>query len=100
MVTLKLALKNILGAGLRTWLNVIILSIAFVAIIFTQGFIEGMGNAIVNDMQEMIYAGGQYWHAKYDPHNPLTIDESHGELTPKMRELIKKGKMVPILIRS
>ncbi|MCF7885825.1 MAG: FtsX-like permease family protein [Candidatus Marinimicrobia bacterium] len=100
MVTLKLALKNILGAGLRTWLNVIILSIAFVAIIFTQGFIEGMGNAIVNDMQEMLYGGGQYWHEKYDPQNPLTIDGSHGELAPKMKNMINNDKMVPILIRS
>jgi ABC-type lipoprotein release transport system permease subunit len=100
MVTLKLALKNILGAGLRTWLNVIILSIAFVAIIFTQGFIEGMGNAIINDMEKMIYGGGQYWHEKYDPQNPLTIDDSHAELSPKMQKMIKDDQMVPILIRS
>jgi len=100
MVTLRLALKNIIGAGLRTWLNVIILSIAFVAIIFTQGFIEGMGNAIVNDMQETIYGGGQYWHEKYDPQNPLTIDDSHAELTDNMKNMIAEDKMVPILIRS
>lgn len=100
MVTLKLAFKNIIGAGLRTWLNVIILSIAFVAIIFTQGFIEGMGNAIINDMQEMIYAGGQFWHENYDPQNPLTIDESHGKLPDDLQNLISRGKMVPILITT
>jgi len=100
MITLRLALKNILGAGLRTWLNVIILSIAFVAIIFTQGFIEGMGNAIVNDMQETIYGGGQFWHEQYDPQNALTIDDSHAELTDNMKNMIEEDKMVPILIRS
>ncbi|MCK7490031.1 MAG: hypothetical protein MZU79_07255 [Anaerotruncus sp.] len=30
MTILKLALKNLLGAGLRTWLNVFVLSLSFV----------------------------------------------------------------------
>ena len=42
MIIPKLALRNILGAGLRTWLNVVVLSFAFVAIIWTQGLYEGM----------------------------------------------------------
>jgi len=37
MSFLKLALRNLLGARLRTWLNVIVLSFAFVAIIGLQG---------------------------------------------------------------
>ncbi|MCK7489841.1 MAG: hypothetical protein MZU79_06145 [Anaerotruncus sp.] len=41
MTILKLALKNLLGAGLRTWLNVFVLSLSFVLIIFSQGLLEG-----------------------------------------------------------
>jgi len=40
----KLALRNLLGAGLRTWLNVVVLSFSFVAIIWTQGLYEGMND--------------------------------------------------------
>jgi len=36
----KLAFKNLLGAGLRTWLNVFVLSLSFVLIIFVRGLIE------------------------------------------------------------
>ena len=38
---LTLAYKNLMGAGLRTWLNVIVLSFAFVVIIFYNGMIDG-----------------------------------------------------------
>lgn len=100
MLTFKLALKNILGAGLRTWLNVIILSIAFVAIIFTQGFIEGMGNAMIEDMKEMIYGGGQYWQENYDPQNALTIKDSHAELPAEFQKMIEKDKMTPVLLTT
>ena len=41
MLSLKLAFKNLLGAGLRTWLNVLALSFAFVLIIFYNGMIDG-----------------------------------------------------------
>ena len=41
MVTFKLALRNLLGAGLRTWLNVIVLSMSYVLIIMSQGIIRG-----------------------------------------------------------
>jgi len=37
MMTLKLALRNLLGAGMKTWLRVIVLSLAFVTIIALQG---------------------------------------------------------------
>jgi len=100
MLTFKLALKNILGAGLRTWLNVIILSIAFVAIIFTQGFIEGMGNAMIEDMKEMVYGGGQYWQEDYDPQNPLTIKESHSKLPAEFQKMIDEDKMTPVLLTT
>ena len=33
MLIIKLAFRNIVGAGLRTWLNVFVLSLAFVIII-------------------------------------------------------------------
>ena len=37
----QLAYKNLMGAGLRTWLNVVVLSFAFVLIIFYNGLIDG-----------------------------------------------------------
>ncbi|MFH0991786.1 MAG: hypothetical protein V1799_17395 [bacterium] len=60
MLTLKLAIRNILGAGLRTWLNVVALSFAFVTIIFLQGLYNGMNDQAEKATVEALYGGGQY----------------------------------------
>ena len=90
MLKIKLAFKNILGAGLRTWLNAIVLSIVFVAIIFMNGIIQGMNNSATKNMKETIYGGGQYWHENYDPYDPLTIEESHSRPAQELQKIIEK----------
>jgi putative ABC transport system permease protein len=100
MVILKLAFRNITHAGLRTWLNVIVLSIAFVAIVWVQGFINGMAKQAMEETIRAEIGGGQYWHKAYDRYDPLTIEDSHGALTPQMNELISSGKATAILMTS
>lgn len=39
-LALQLAYKNLMGAGLRTWLNVGVLALSFIIIIFFRGFLE------------------------------------------------------------
>lgn len=100
MVILKLALRNILGAGLRTWLNVFVLSLAFVVIIWFQGLIQGMNNEAMTTMIDMEYGGGQYWHQQYDPYDPLTLEDSHAPLPPALAALVAKGQAAPMLMTS
>ncbi len=95
---LKLALRNLLAAGLRTWLNVIVLSFAFVVIIWTQGLYRGMSRQAAQAMMEAEIGGGQYWHENYDPYNPLTLDEAHGLVPEPLANLIKEGKATAVLI--
>ena len=40
MIAPKLAFRNLMGAKLRTWLNIIVLSMAYVIIIWQQGFLD------------------------------------------------------------
>ena len=68
MIIPKLAFKNIYGAGLRTWLNVIALSFSFVAIIFLQGLYNGMNDQIEKATVDAQYAGGQYWQSDRQKH--------------------------------
>ncbi len=100
MIIPKLAFKNIYGAGLRTWLNVIALSFSFVAIIFLQGLYNGMNDQIEKATVDAQYAGGQYWHRNYDPYDPLTLDDAHGKIPDDLQKLIEEKKAVPILIRQ
>ena len=80
MITFKLALRNLIGAGLRTWLNAIVLSMSYVLIIWQQGFLEGWNRQATRDTIAWEIGGGQYWHEAYDPFDPFTINDSHSLL--------------------
>ena len=98
MIIPRLALRNLLGAGLRTWLNVVVLSIAYVAIIWTQGFNIGLYDQISRAQIDAEYGGGQYWHENYDPYDPLSLQDAHGVIPPLLQEWIEQGKATPVLI--
>ena len=98
MMLLRLAWRNLLGAGLRTWLNVLVLSLSFVAIIAMQGLLQGMNDQVAQAMIDTEYGGGQYWHAAYDPYDPLTLRDAHGRLTPGLVALVERGEATPVLI--
>jgi ABC-type lipoprotein release transport system permease subunit len=98
MLAFKLALRNLLGAGLRTWLNVIVLSFSFVIIIWTKGILEGWDRQARADMIKWEIAAGHYWHQDYDPYDPLTLTDSHGTVPDDLIPDIKSLSIVPVLI--
>ena len=100
MLILRLALRNILSAGLRTWLNVVALSFAFVAIISMQGFYEGLNDQVERATIDALYAGGQYWQDSYDPYDPLTLEDAHAPVPAPLQGLIGRKEATPILIRT
>ncbi len=98
MIIPRLALKNLLGAGLRTWLNVVVLSLSFVLIIFMQSLYKGMGDQAKQAKIDIEFGGGQYWHENYDPFDPLTLEDAHGVVPAPLQEKINEGKATPILV--
>ena len=98
MIAFKLAIRNLLGAGLRTWLNVIVLSITFIFILMIHGFIEGWNRQAMNDMKEWEIGGGQYWHTEYDPHDPFTLEDSHRDIPESVLNETLKVNYCPVLI--
>ena len=98
MIIPKLALRNLLGAGLRTWLNVVVLSLSFVLIIWLQGLYKGMGDQIKEAQIDVEYGGGQYWHESYDPYDPLTLEDAHGAVPDPIQNKIDKDEATPVLI--
>lgn len=98
MIIFKLAYRNLVGAGLRTWLNVIVLSFSFVAIIGVRGLHDGMQEQIVQAMIEGEYGGGQYWYEKYDRYDPFTLDEAQNPIPAGLKTAIAQQQATPILI--
>ena len=95
---LKLACRNLTGAGLRTWLNVIVLSFSFVVIIWIKGVLVGWDYQAKTDMTNWEIGNGQYWHENYDPYDPFTLTESHAPVPGEFKEEISSGQMEPVLL--
>ncbi|VBB45740.1 Similar to lipoprotein releasing system transmembrane protein [uncultured Paludibacter sp.] len=100
MKLLKLALRNLLGNGLKTWLNVFVLSISFVLIIFSMGLLEGWNRQALTDTVKWEIADGQYWNAKYDPYDPFTLDSAAEKIPQSFLSEYKNGQIEPILIAT
>lgn len=98
MMAIRLALRNLIGAGLRTWLNVIVLSFAFVVIIWHKGILDGWDKQARIDMVNWEVGGGQYWQENYDPYDPFTLTDSHGAISDPLMKLVSQGTLTPILI--
>ncbi|MFC2097528.1 ABC transporter permease [Bacteroidota bacterium] len=98
MMAIRLAFRNLVGAGLRTWLNVFILSLAFVIIIWHKGFLDGWDVQARRDLISYEYGGGQYWQNNYDPYDPFTLEDSHSPINGDLNKQINLGNLTPILI--
>jgi ABC-type lipoprotein release transport system permease subunit len=100
VLLLTLAVRNVVGGGLRTWLNAVALSFSFVVIILLQGIYDGMNRQAERASVGALYGGGQYWQARYDPYDPLTLPDAHAPIPTALDSLIRHGQATPILIRE
>jgi ABC-type lipoprotein release transport system permease subunit len=97
MILLKLALRNLLGAGLRTALNVSVLSLTFVAIVATLGLLAGLDHQASRAMIDAEYGGGQSWHPGFDPQDTLTLSGAHAPVPEALGALVAAGRATAIL---
>ncbi len=98
MLIIKLAYKNLVGAGLKTWLKVAVLSLTYVIVVWLQGLYHGMLRISIREMIKDEVAGGHYWHEDYDQYDFITINDSHGTIPEEVKPLIKDKKVTPVLI--
>jgi putative ABC transport system permease protein len=98
ILAMKLAIRNLLGAGLRTWLNVVVLSFSFVVIIWLNGVMKGWDYQAKHDMTSYEIGEGQYWHHQYEPFDPFNLQESHSTIPTAFMDEIASGEMIPQLL--
>ncbi|MBN1398980.1 MAG: ABC transporter permease [Bacteroidetes bacterium] len=100
MLVLKLAFRNITHAGLRTWLNVIVLSFAFVLIVLTEGLYDGMSEQVKDAEIDSSVGGGQFWQKDYDPNDPFSFETAHSEIPVDLKKEIERDNASAVLIAS
>ncbi|MDN3493607.1 ABC transporter permease [Winogradskyella bathintestinalis] len=109
-LTLQLAYKNLIGAGLRTWLNVAVLSFAFVIIIFFNGLMDGWNQQAKQDTIAWGYGHGHLRNNNYDPFDAFTLQDGHAEMPSQIEDvrpiliqqanIYPEGRMVPVLLKG
>lgn len=90
-----LAYRNLIRAGLRTWLNVIVLAFAFILIVFYHGLNEGWNQQAKKATIDWEVGKGELRNHNYDPYDPFTIADGHGNID-QPNEL----NLEPVLIRQ
>jgi len=94
----KIAIKNLIGARLRTFLNVFVTSISFFVILFISGMYDGMRQYAKQTTIDTEIAGGSYWHPNYDPLDPMSFEKSHSPIPDNVKNLIDSKEAFPILV--
>ncbi len=94
----KIALKNLLGARLRTFLNVLVTAFSFFLILFMSAMYDGMLQHAKQVTMETEIAGGAYWHPEYDPLDPLTFEDAHSVPPAAVQALVGEKKAFPVLV--
>jgi len=94
----NIALKNLLGARLRTILNVFVTTFSFFIILFFLGMYDGMLQHAKNVTIDTEIAGGAYWHPEYDPLDPMSYEDAHSNLPKDIQSLVDKKKAFPVLV--
>ncbi|MGM0473247.1 MAG: ABC transporter permease [Bacteroidota bacterium] len=98
MIALKLAYRNLVGAGLRTFLIVFVLSVSYVLIIFMNGLYQGWEREGKFEMTRWEVGQGQYWQENYDPYDPVTLTDAHATLPTTFARATDNGNAAAILI--
>ncbi len=98
MLTFKLAFRNLIGAGLRTWLNVFVLSLSYVVIIYMNGMLDGWNIQAKTDTIHWEAGQGQLWQKNYDPIDPFTLQNSYSPIPKELNPLIREGQIAPVLV--
>ena len=94
----KIAIKNLLGARLRTWLNVFVTALSFFMIILFSAMYDGMREHAKQVTIDTEIAGGAYWHPQYDPMDPMTFEDAHAVPPSTVKALVNQGKAFPVLV--
>ena len=94
----KIAIKNLLGARLRTILNVFVTSFSFFIILLMSGMYDGMLQHAKNVTIDTEIAGGAYWNPNYDPLDPMSFEDAHSIIPNEIKSLVKQQKAFPVLV--
>jgi ABC-type lipoprotein release transport system permease subunit len=97
MLSIKLAIRNLLGTGLRFWLNCLVIALSVTVIIFARGLYAGLTQQLLDAVISTETGVGQCQAKSLDPLDPITFDKGKSLLTAELQQVISAEKAAVIL---
>lgn len=94
----KLALKNIIGYGWRSLINIFILFIILTGMIWMDAMYYSWLRLARTQQQEWEYASGILRAKSWDQYDVFSWETSYAPIPEQVKPLVKKGEAVPILL--
>lgn len=93
----KLALRNIIGYGWRSLINMLIIAIVLTGLIWMEAMWYSWLRLAKTQQQEWEFAGGMLRVRSYDPFDAFTWERSYAPIPSSAQGYVASGKIVPIL---
>jgi len=94
----RLALKNIIGNGWRSLVNMLILTLVLIGLIWMQAMYYSWIKVAETQQKDWEYASGMLRVTSYDPFDAFSWDKSHALLPASLKPYIANDKAVPVLL--
>lgn len=97
---LRLALRNLLGTGLRFYINLAVLAITVLLILLLKGIWAGMGLQMVDTVVTTEIGSGQWQALGYDAQDSMTFNDAVAALPAWSSDAVAAGEICPQLLRT
>ena len=96
-MSLKLALRNIVGNGWRSLINIGMIAVVLIGMVFMETMYHSWLLQAKTQQRDWEYAGGMLRVKSYDPFDAFSWEGSHAPLPAAAQELVEQGRAVPVL---
>ncbi|MDZ4121375.1 MAG: hypothetical protein U1C33_03075, partial [Candidatus Cloacimonadaceae bacterium] len=95
---LKLALRNIIGNGWRSLINMIIIAIVMIGMIWMQAMYHSWIRLAETEAREWEIGSGQLHHKDYDRYDAFSWDKSFATLPDELLAHVESSDAIPVLL--
>lgn len=94
----KLAFRNVISNGWRSFTNTLVISIVLIVIIWMQAMYYSWIKLAETQQMEWEYGKGMLRERSYDPNDPFSWEDSFATISKEQGKAIQNRELIPILL--
>lgn len=95
---IKLALRNIIGYGWRSLINMMIIAIILIGMVWMEAMYYSWISLGKTQSRQWEYLVGLFQVEGYDPFDAFTWEDSHAPVPPQLETAVASGGAIPVLL--